>query len=73
MARLPNYNKQLPDCEGPKLRPFKNRKAAIGFHRLLSNEDSGTGGHAHVFEVSIRSKLYALKVVWYPQHGSEIH
>ena len=63
MPRVPNYNKPLPGCEGPKLRPFKHRKAAVEFKRFLSDDDSGIGGHAHVFEVSIRSNTYALKVV----------
>ncbi len=60
----PNDDKPLPDCEGPKLHLFQDRKAAIDFRRLLSGADSGSGGHAHVFEVSIRSRIYALKVVW---------
>ena len=64
MSRTPDFDKPLPDCEGPKLHPFKHRKAAIKFHRLLSDTDMPqAGGDSHVFEVSIRSKVYALKVV----------
>ena len=69
MPRIPNYNKPLPDCEGPKLHPFKDCNAAIEFRRLLSDDDSGIDGHAHVFEVSIRSNVYALKVVRAPTQG----
>lgn len=53
----------LPECDGPKLLPFKDRGSAIEFRRLLSDGESGSGGHAHVFEVSINSTVYALKVV----------
>ncbi len=61
MSALPHYTEPLPQCEGPKLRPFKDHHRAIKFLRLLS--DIKSEGHAHVFEVSIGSKKYALKVV----------
>ena len=61
MSRFPNFNKALPRCQGPKLHPFHDRKAVVTFLRLLSEVDSK--GHAHVFEVSIGSEYYALKVV----------
>ena len=63
MPRAPNYNKPLPDCKGPKLGPFKDREADIDFRRLLSDGNSESGGHAHVFEVCIKSVVYVLKVV----------
>ena len=58
---MANYNKPLPDCEGPKLPLFHHAKAPIRFRRLVSDLESE--GHGHVFEVSINSKVYALKVV----------
>ena len=61
MTLLSNFNKALPRCEGPKLNPFHDRKAVVTFLRLLSEVDSK--GHANVFEVSIGSEYYALKVV----------
>ena len=61
MSRFLNFNKALPRCQGPKLHPFPDRKAVVTFLRLLSEVDSK--GHAHVFEVSIGSEHYALKVV----------
>lgn len=61
MTLFPNSNKALPRCEGPKLHPFHDRKAVVTFLRLLSEVDAE--GHAHVFEVLIGSKHYALKVV----------
>lgn len=51
-------NVPLPQCEGPNLDPFPDSKSTITFRRLL---DSGT--HAHVFEATIDSTAYALKLV----------
>lgn len=65
-SRLPRYDEPLPQCKGPKLAPFQDRSAAINILRLISEndpEDTSGGGHAHVFEASINSKTYALKVV----------
>ncbi|KAL8745420.1 MAG: hypothetical protein Q9190_002446 [Brigantiaea leucoxantha] len=56
----PRYQGPIPRCKGPKLSPFRDRKAAIEFVRLLS--DPELEGQAYVFEVSIASKPYALKV-----------
>lgn len=61
MPVVPNYGKPLPQSEGPKLHPFHDCKSAIKFVRLLSDVESK--GHAHVFEISIGSKAYALKMV----------
>ncbi len=55
------FSKPLPECEGPKLVPFKDRKANVDFVRLLS--DNEQDGQSHVFEVSIKGKAYALKIV----------
>ena len=63
MLPAPNFEKPLPSCKGPKLGPFKDRKARIDFRRLLNDGDSKSGGHAHVFEVCIKSVVYVLKVV----------
>lgn len=54
-------NEPLPSCDGPKLGAFQYRSAAIQFIDLLSAESPG--GDGHVFEVAIRSKHYALKIV----------
>ena len=51
----------LPECDGPKLKPFTFRDRKIQFVRLLS--DPEYSGHAHVFEALIDAKPYALKVV----------
>jgi hypothetical protein len=59
-------NGPLPKCDGSKMHPFKDRKSEIKFLSLLSDPDSdsrGSGGHGYVFKVSIKSKLYALKIV----------
>ena len=72
MNQASNYSKPLPDCKGPKLKPFKDRKATIDFRRLLSAGESEEGGHAHVFEVSIKSVVYALKVVSPPLNAPSI-
>ncbi len=56
----------LPQCEGPKLGAFQDNLPSIEFIRLISEHDpndSTGGGQAHVFEVSILSKTYALKMV----------
>ncbi|KAL8925691.1 MAG: hypothetical protein Q9208_003374 [Pyrenodesmia sp. 3 TL-2023] len=49
-----------PRCEGPKLRPFPNRKAAIRFIKRL--DDPAIEGPSHVFEAVIARKRYALKI-----------
>ena len=51
-------NVPLPQCEGPKLDPFPDSKSTITFRRLI-----GSGGHAYVFEATIDSTAYALKLV----------
>lgn len=59
-------DKTLPPCEGPKLRPFKDRHKRVEFLRLLSpapTEDDTSGGHAYVFEARINKGLFALKIV----------
>ncbi|KAI4199866.1 MAG: hypothetical protein LQ350_004314 [Teloschistes chrysophthalmus] len=53
------YNRMLPPCNGPKLHPFADRYAPIKFERLLSDAEAAL---AHVFEVTIAGKPYALKV-----------
>lgn len=55
------YGEPLPQCEGPKLRPFDKSTATVKFKRLLSDPDSE--GQAHVFEASIGATAYAIKVV----------
>ncbi len=68
MPSIPSYDQPLPLCEGPKLHPFPKGKVDITFKRLLQNDQDSSDssyeeGRAHVFEVSIDSKTYALKVV----------
>lgn len=60
MSIVPDYSKPLPQSEGPKLHPFRDRKSVIKFVRLLSDVESE--GHAHVFKVSIGPRSYALKM-----------
>ena len=57
----PVYKGSIPRVEGPKLEEFPYRRAAIDFRALLS--DPKAEGQAHVFEVKIRSRVYALKIV----------
>ena len=57
---IPQYDQPLPTCEGPKLNPFHELRAIVKFKRLLSDN---TGGHAHVFEASIGSSSFAIKIV----------
>ncbi len=58
--------KSLPECSGPKLQPFEDEEATVDFKQLISESElpeTSDGGHAHVFEVSIHAKTYALKIV----------
>ena len=57
----PVYKGPIPQCEGPKLDEFPHRRAKIDYRALLS--DSDLSGQAHVFEVRIGSRTYALKIV----------
>ena len=57
----PQYTEPLPQCDGPKLKPFKLPMPTPKFHRLISDPDAE--GQAHVFEASIGSTVYAIKVV----------
>ena len=57
---IPEYDQPLPICEGPKLNPFHDLKAIVKLKRLLSDNAEG---HAHVFEASIGSKSFAIKIV----------
>lgn len=61
--RYPSYDTPLPLCEGPKLQPYHNAMAVVKFRRLLSTSD--TEATSYVFEVSIDSELFALKMVSY--------
>jgi len=66
MPSWPLYDEPLPKCKGPRLYPFQECTATIDFVRLISDADSvdtSQEGHAHVFEVSIASKCYAMKIV----------
>jgi hypothetical protein len=64
-----SLDQSLPRCEGPKLCPFKDRKASIEFIKFFSepdpkeNHDKSLGRDGHVFEVLINSKPYILKIV----------
>ncbi|KAF2228621.1 hypothetical protein EV356DRAFT_56184 [Viridothelium virens] len=81
MYSIPKYDLQtaveLPPCQGPKLRRFRDFAGNIKFKKLLSNpvtEDSGaekkrvdssdisTGGHGYVFEIDIEGETFALKI-----------
>jgi Kinetochore Sim4 complex subunit FTA2 len=67
-------NQPLPECQGPKLAPFRYRHAPIKFiSRLGVSNDEGSesnvallGAHGFVFKVSVKSKFYALKLVSSP-------
>ena len=77
MEPMHDSNEPLPWCEGPKLDPFPDLKAAIIFRRLLSDKDSE--GDAHVVEATIGSTNYAIKLVsifipfwsWSHQHSAD--
>ena len=54
----------LPSCPGPKLGAFIHQDAAIEWGRRLDVDRSDLSStQASVFEVKIKSKVYALKVV----------
>ncbi|KAK3395000.1 kinetochore Sim4 complex subunit FTA2-domain-containing protein [Podospora didyma] len=65
----------LPDCDGPKLRPFDFR----GQQNIQFLEHIGDGAHADVFRVNIGGQIYALKVFRFgiedrwmaPEHKSD--
>ena len=61
MITIPQYNEPLPTCEGPKLNPFHDLKAIVKFKSLLG--DKNGEGQAHVFEASIGSSTFAIKIV----------
>lgn len=48
----------VPDCEGPKLRPFQSH----GTPEITFLTEIGKGAHAHVFKVQIDGRIFALKV-----------
>ncbi|KAK8016218.1 hypothetical protein PG993_014407 [Apiospora rasikravindrae] len=56
-------NNPLPRCEGPKLHAFECKNTSIAWGRRLDEDrgDSSTTQSA-VFEVTIESRVYALKV-----------
>ncbi|KAJ2992099.1 hypothetical protein NUW58_g423 [Xylaria curta] len=60
--KLLTYNK-LPPCKGPKLHAFRDSKAPITFIELLERPGVATSSvQGYVFKVSIKSRVYALKV-----------
>ena len=71
-----DFDKMLPQCDGPKLHAFSKRAVDVEFVRLLS--DNEQDGQSHVFEVSIDGMRYALKVVgamfcFYPGWADATH
>ena len=68
---------ELPPCDGPKLKRFRDPVEKIRFKGLLSSPigtssassissaSSRSGGHGHVFEVEIDGESFALKIVSY--------
>ncbi|KAL8830877.1 MAG: hypothetical protein Q9170_005535 [Blastenia crenularia] len=53
----------LPPCEGPKLHQFAEHDSPLEFVQILTDPDSDV--RAHVFEVLIAAKSYALKIFKY--------
>ncbi|KAI8955929.1 kinetochore Sim4 complex subunit FTA2-domain-containing protein [Xylaria longipes] len=55
---------KLPPCKGPKLHAFSDSKAPITFLELLERPGPppGSAFQGYVFKVSIKSRVYALKV-----------
>ena len=56
-----DFDKMLPQCDGPKLHAFSKRAVDVEFVCLLS--DNEQEGQSHVFEIRIEGVRYALKVV----------
>jgi hypothetical protein len=55
-----------PNVRGPKLTPFAEDFATAQFVKLLSSEDnesSSGASHSRVFQVIIKKKKYAVKIV----------
>lgn len=48
----------VPDCEGPKLRPYQSH----GTPEITFLNQIGKGAHGHVFKVQIDGNVFALKV-----------
>lgn len=59
--RSVNLKGPQPRCNGPKFHPFSDRRATINVIKRL--DDPAVQGQAHVFEVAITGRTYALKVV----------
>ncbi|KAL6715421.1 hypothetical protein ACLMJK_006382 [Lecanora helva] len=69
MPRRTHYDKPFPHCDGPKLHQFRDHAAPISLVRLISQpvaaSETSSQAQAHVFEASISSKTYALKIFRY--------
>ncbi|KAI1751230.1 kinetochore Sim4 complex subunit FTA2-domain-containing protein [Xylaria castorea] len=57
-------SKKLPPCKGPKIHAFSDSEAPITFLELLERPGPSVGSafQGYVFKVSIKSRVYALKV-----------
>lgn len=58
-------NPPLPPCRGPKLHEFKHASYPIKWLKRL--DEDRTDNEGFVFQVEIKSKEYALKVVSKPR------
>ena len=66
MLRSSRYDKLLSRCDDLKLHSFQNDTAAINFVRLISDNslvDTSEDDHAHVLEICILFRTYALKMI----------
>lgn len=68
-ARPRDNEALLPPIAGPKLHRFVDSDAEVKFVQLLTDPESDP--NTHVFEVTIATKTYALKIVRLPR--SSIH
>lgn len=59
LPQSPADLRPLPDCDGPKLKPFDFR----GPQNIEFLERIGDGLHSYVFKVKILGEVYALKLV----------
>ena len=56
--------KELPPCDGPKLRLFRHHNAHIQwFERLGNNQDDNVPAEGYVFRAKVNGHEYAIKVV----------